>query len=136
MMALDQMQRDNTYYLMAMLMYGCGLRRSECCRLRVKDLDFDRLELSVWFGKGGKCRMIPLPEELVPLLKRHLARVEMLHHQDLAAGEGTVYMPDALARKYGDSKWLWKFVFPSSNRSRDPESGVRRRHHVHAKSRS
>jgi integron integrase len=123
-----------SYKLMGLLMYGCGLRKMECVRLRVKDLDFERLELTVWFGKGGKSRMIPLPPEIVPELRAHLRRVELLHEQDLAAREGTVFMPDALARKYGDSDWRWKFVFPGGRRSRDPDSGVVRRHHVHPKS--
>ena len=120
--------------LMGLLMYGCGLRKMECVRLRVKDIDPERLELTVWFGKGGKSRMVPLPPEIVPDLLAHLRRVKLLHEQDLVAGEGTVFMPDALSRKYGDSDWRWKFVFPSGRRSQDPDSGVTRRHHVHPKS--
>jgi integron integrase len=123
-----------TMRLMALLMYGCGLRRIECCRLRVKDIDLERLELTVWFGKGGKSRMIPLPPEIVDDLRIHLRRVRMLHEQDIRNGLGTVFMPDALARKYGDSDWRWKYVFPSASLSVDPKSKVRRRHHVHEKS--
>jgi integron integrase len=123
-----------SYRLMGLLMYGCGLRKSECYRLRIKDIDPERLELTVWFGKGGKSRMIPLPPEVVPELMNHIARVRLLHERDLLAGVGTVHMPDALARKYGDSQWIWKYVFPSGKISKDPESGVMRRHHVHEKS--
>jgi integron integrase len=123
-----------SYRLMGLLMYGCGLRKMECVRLRVKDIDPERLELTVWFGKGGKSRMVPLPAEIVPDLMAHLRRVKLLHDQDLAEGEGTVFMPDALARKYGDSDWRWKFVFPSARRSKDPDGAVIRRHHVHPKS--
>lgn len=123
-----------SYKLMALLMYSCGLRRMECCRLRVKDIDPERLELTVWFGKGGKSRMVPLPPEIVPELLAHLRRVRLLHEQDVAAGFGTVFMPDALGRKYGDSEWIWKYAFPSARLAVDPESGIRRRHHVHSKS--
>lgn len=122
------------YKLMGLLMYGCGLRLMECCRLRVKDIDCERLELTVWFGKGGKSRMIPLPPEIVDDLRIHLRRVKMLHDHDIAAGFGTVFMPDALARKYGDSDWRWKYVFPSGRLAIDPDSKVKRRHHIHSKS--
>ncbi len=123
-----------TYQTMARLAYGCGLRKTELIRLRVKDIDPERLELTVWFGKGGKSRMVPLPPEIVPELMAHLRRVKLLHEQDIAAGEGTVFMPDALALKYGDSDWRWKFVFPSKWRTCDKDSGLTRRHHVHSKS--
>jgi integron integrase len=123
-----------SYKLMALLAYGCGLRKMELLRLRVKDIDPERLELTVWFGKGNKSRMVPLPPEIVPDLMAHLRRVKLLHDQDIAAGEGTVFMPDALALKYGDSDWRWKFVFPSKWRSYDKDSGLTRRHHVHSKS--
>ena len=123
-----------SYKLMALLAYGCGLRKMEVVRLRVKDIDPERLELTVWFGKGGKSRMVPLPPEIVPELMAHLRRVKLLHDQDVAAGEGTVFMPDALAKKYGNTDWRWKFVFPSKWRSYDKDSGETRRHHVHSKS--
>ena len=123
-----------SYRLMALLAYGCGLRKSEIYRLRVKDIDPERGELTVWFGKGGKSRMIPLPPEIIPDLVTHLRRVKLLHDQDVAAGQGAVHMPDALARKYGNDQWIWKFVFPSKSRSFDKDSGETRRHHVHDKS--
>jgi integron integrase len=123
-----------SYRLMGLLMYGCGLRKSECYRLRIKDIDPERLELTVWFGKGGKSRMIPLPPEIVPELMAHISRVKLLHERDLLAGVGTVHMPDALARKYGDSNWIWKYLFPSGRISMDPRTKVMRRHHVHEKS--
>ena len=129
---IDSLQ--GSYRLMALLAYGCGLRKMELIRLRVKDIDPERLELTVWFGKGGKSRMVPLPPEIVPDLMTHLRRVKMLHDQDVAAGQGTVFMPDALGKKYGNSDWRWKFVFPSKWRSFDADSGETRRHHVHSKS--
>lgn len=122
-----------TYKLMGRVAYACGLRKTELIRLRVKDIDPERLELTVWFGKGGKSRMVPLPEEIIPELMAHLRRVKLLHDADVAAGEGTVFMPDALALKYGNSDWRWKFVFPSKWRSHDKDSGETRRHHIHSK---
>lgn len=121
------------YRIMARLAYACGLRKSEVYNLRIKDLDFERGELTVWFGKGGKSRMVPLPPEIIPELIVHLRHVEILHDQDVAAGQGTVFMPDALGCKYGSSEWIWKYIFPSKFRSFDKASGKTRRHHVHEK---
>lgn len=125
---------SGSYRLMALLAYGCGLRKSEIYRLRIKDVDPERRELTVWFGKGGKSRMVPLPPEIIPDLVAHIRRVKLLHDQDVAAGQGTVYMPDGCGKKYGNDKWIWKYVFPSKHRSFDPASGETRRHHVHEKS--
>jgi integron integrase len=123
-----------SYRLMALIAYGCGLRKAEIYRLRIKDVDVERGELTVWFGKGGNSRMVPLPPEIIPDLVAHMRRVRLLHDQDIAAGQGTVHMPDGLGKKYGKDKWIWKFAFPSKYRSFDEESGETRRHHVHEKS--
>lgn len=122
-----------SYRLMALLAYGCGLRKSEIYRLRIKDVDPERGELTVWFGKGGKSRIVPLPPEIIRELVLHIRRVRMLHEKDIAAGQGAVHMPDGLGKKYGRDKWIWKFVFPSKRRAYDPASGETRRHHVHEK---
>ena len=99
------------------LLYGSGLRLMEALRLRVKDLDFDRRELTVRDGKGGKDRLTLLPQSLAT---------------DLAAGWGQVSMPYALARKYpkAEREWAWQWVFPQQNRWRDRESGTQGRHHL------
>lgn len=123
-----------SFRLMALFMYGCGLRKSECYRLRIKDVDVERMEVTVWFGKGGKSRMVPLPPEIIPELRAHIARVRLLHERDLLAGHGTVHMPDALGRKYGHDKWIWKYLFPSAKISKAPGTQILRRHHVHPKS--
>jgi integron integrase len=89
-------------------------------------------KITVRDGKGAKDRVTMLPRELADSLRRHLAVVRDAHMQDLAAGFGAVYMPDALARKYpgADRSWAWQYVFPAERRSRDPRSDEVRRHHL------
>ena len=98
----------------------------------MQDIDFPAKQLTVRSGKGGKDRFTTFPVSLISPLERHLARVRLLHDQDLAAGYGVVYLPYALARKYPKSgrEWGWQYVFPARNRSTDPRSGMVRRHHV------
>ena len=102
--------------LMAALMYGSGLRVSECCHLRVKDIDLEKLTLSVWDGKGAKCRLTVLPALLVPALRRHLALRKAGHEVDLAAGGGLVELPGRLAQKYRNANrdFAWQWLFPSA----------------------
>jgi len=124
---------DGTYRLMAQLLYGSGLRLLECLRLRVKDIDLARNEVTVRQGKGNKDRYTLLPEAIKPLLREHLDRVNHLHEQDLRQGHGRVYLPEALAQKFpqAPAEWKWQYVFPSSKLSQDPRSGEVRRHHAH-----
>lgn len=119
--------------LMASLMYGSGLRVSECIRLRVKDVDFSMREIIVREGKGNKDRHTVLPTTLVPLLQRQIGRVRDLHEDDLHNGYGKVYLPNALAKKYPNAEieLAWQYVFPSQTIAADPRSGQLRRHHVH-----
>ncbi|WP_051414472.1 integron integrase [Pseudoxanthomonas suwonensis] len=121
--------------LMAGLLYGSGLRLMECVRLRVKDVDLARNELTVRDGKGGKDRMTVLPAALREPLARQLAGVRQLHARDLAAGLGRVHLPHALARKYPNAAAEpgWQYVFPATRISVDPRDGVRRRHHIDEK---
>jgi integron integrase len=127
---------DGTFGLMARLMYGTGMRLMECIRLRVGDLDFGHRSITVRNGKGGKDRIVPLPERLRTPLESHLEQVKALHDRDLAAGAGNVYMPEALSRKYPSAarEWIWQYVFPSSRLAQDPKSGAVRRHHLHESS--
>ncbi len=122
---------EGVHWLAACLMYGSGLRLMECMRLRVKDLEFDHRAILVRDGKGGKDRVVTLPDELVAPLQRHLASVKNAHLKDLAEGYGEVYLPHALARKYpaAPKAWGWQYVFPAEQRSVDPRSGIVRRHH-------
>jgi len=120
-------------WLMCSLMYGSGLRLLECCRLRVKDVDFHRAEILVRDGKGRKDRVTILPDRLVPVLRQHLERVERQHQRDLEGRAGYVALPDALARKYPNAsrEWPWQWVFPARRIYVDEATGERRRHHLH-----
>lgn len=120
--------------LLASLLYGTGMRLLEGLRLRIKDIEFERRELLVRDGKGRKDRVTVLPENvLLPLQQQQLSSVKAMHNEDLAAGGGAVWMPDALAVKYPSSarSWGWQWAFPSSNLSVDPRTGEVRRHHLH-----
>ncbi|MBO9717667.1 MAG: integron integrase, partial [Pseudoxanthomonas sp.] len=121
--------------LMAGLLYGSGLRLMECVRLRVKDVDLARNELTVRDGKGGKDRMTVLPGALRDGLSQQLGQVRLLHARDLACGLGRVNLPHALARKYPNAatELAWQYVFPATRISVDPRDGVRRRHHIDEK---
>jgi integron integrase len=123
---------DGVFHLMASLLYGAGLRREECCRLRVHNIDFERSQIVVRHGKGGKDRVVMLPKSLKKDLERQLERRRRLHERDLAAGFGRVALPDALARKYPRAalEFGWQFVFASRQRSCDPKTGDVGRHHV------
>lgn len=120
--------------LMVELLYGTGMRVLECCRMRVKDIDFDRNQITVREGKGDKDRMVPLPASLVARLREQLRRVENHHREDVKNGCGSVWLPGALAVKYPQAatEFRWQYVFPSSRLSLDPRGtdGARRRHHV------
>ena len=123
---------EGVHWLAGCLLYGSGLRLMECIRLRVKDVDFGRLSITVRQGKGGKDRVVTLARELVVPLQRHLESVKMTHERDIAEGYGQVYLPYALGRKYPDAatSWGWQYVFPATRRSIDPRSEVVRRHHM------
>ncbi len=129
-------QMEGVMGLVAGLLYGTGMRLLEGLRLRVKDLDFERLELVVREGKGAKDRVTVLPERLKGPLQAQLATVRALHARDLAEGFGEVWLPDALAAKapHTARAWGWQWVFPSAQRSVDPRSGAVRRHHLLAES--
>jgi integron integrase len=120
--------------LCASLMYGSGLRLSECTSLRVKDIDFDRGEIMVRGGKGDKDRRVPLPKLVTPALKVQIARVRNQFERDLRAGLVGSPLPGALARKMPDAErdWRWQYLFPSSRMYVEPATGKRRRHHIHA----
>lgn len=125
-------EMTGTLGLMAGLLYGTGMRLMECVRLRVKDVDFERGEILVRDGKGGKDRRTMLPRSLMERLRSQLAEAARLHERDKLAGFGQVWMPEALARKYpgASMEWAWQYVFPASARSIDPHSDVERRHHL------
>ncbi len=118
--------------LMAGLLYGSGLRLMECLRLRVKDVDLQRNEITVREGKGGKDRRTVLPQNLRAALQAQLDAVRVLHARDLDAGFGAVSLPNALARKYpnAERELGWQYVFPAARRAADPLDGREKRHHL------
>jgi integron integrase len=131
---LHELGRDDRQcWLIASLLYGAGLRLTECLRLRVLDLDLARGELTVRSGKGGKDRATMLPRALLPDLREQLRRAHLLHERDLADGWGAVELPAALERKYprAPCERRWRWVFPQQRRWTDPRTGCQGRHHVH-----
>jgi integron integrase len=128
-------QMEGVTGLMARLLYGTGMRLMECVRLRVKDVDFSMRQIVVRDGKGGKDRVTMLPEKLIPPLQDQIRLVRVVHEQDVRAGLGAVYLPDALAVKYPNAALAlgWQYVFPAAEISTDPRGGMRRRHHIDEK---
>jgi len=131
---------DGTPKLIATLLYGTGLRLLECLRLRVKDLEFGNNRIVVRDTKGGEDRVVPFPIVVRAEMPSWLSRVKRIHEKDLADGYGSVYLPDAIARKFpgAEREWGWQYVFPGEHRSRDPrgkespaEPQPERRHHLH-----
>ena len=130
---LDAVQGgDGLYRLMTRLLYGTGLRRQECCEIRIHDLNLVRYQLTVRHGKGGKDRVVMLPRSLAPDLERHLEQRRLEHARDRAAGQAYVPLPFALARKFprAAEEFGWHFLFAGQHRSRDPRTGNLGRHHV------
>jgi integron integrase len=123
---------------MVQLMYGGGLRLTECLGLRVQDVDFGQRLIWVRDGKGMKDRTVPLADKIIPALQQHLDDVRDLHHRDLEMGNGRAPLPTALARKYtnDECKWVWQFIFPSRSLSQDPRSQTEThyRYHLHESS--
>jgi integron integrase len=120
-------------WIMAMLLYGAGLRLMECLRLRVKDIDFSRNEIRLRSGKGDKDRVTMLPGAVKEPLLTHLQGVKRQHEEDIRKGLGRVALPDALERKYPNAgkEWGWQWIFPATSHYMDRITGERRRHHVH-----
>jgi integron integrase len=118
--------------LIASLLYGSGLRLSECLNLRVQDIDLDGGEIVVFNGKGSKDRVTMFPDSLSGPLKEHLIRVRSMHKRDIADGWGRVKIPEALMRKYpgAAADWRWQWVFPQKTRWRDATTGEQGRHHT------
>lgn len=120
------------YHIIGQLLYGGGLRLMECMRLRVKDIDFENKTITLRNTKSNCDRITVLPQTVISPLKFHLAKVKAQHDQDLSQGFGSVEMPGLLSKKYPNAQyeWGWQYVFPASQLSRDPRSGIVRRHHL------
>ncbi len=123
---------EGEHWLVVSLLYGAGLRLMEGLRLRVKDIDFERCELTLRDTKGGQDRLSMLPTALVEPLRRQLTRAQLLHEDDRQRRIG-VSLPFALDRKYPNAPtaWPWYYVFPARALARDPRSGEPKRHHLH-----
>jgi integron integrase len=126
-------QMEGVHKLFAQMLYGTGMRLSECAGLRIKDVDFQRWEITIREGKGGKDRVTMLPLSLVAPLREQINQSRLLWHEDRIALRPGVMLPHALERKYPKAGeqlgWFW--VFPSDHESTDPRSGIVRRHHIY-----
>ncbi|WP_244952285.1 integron integrase [Roseimaritima ulvae] len=122
------------HLVIAQLLYGCGMRISEALRLRLKDIDFANRLIEIHQSKGGKSRIVPMPEELVEPLHRWVNSRSALHEHDLAAGRASVWLPHALSKKYPSAhrELRWQYLFASSRLARDPRTGNLHRHHLHS----
>jgi integron integrase len=121
------------YSLMAKLLYGCGLRLSECLNLRVNNFNFDAGVLTVHDGKGKKDRTVPLPETLRPELQAHLERIKKLHQKDLKDGYSGVFMMNQLEKKYKNAgkELVWQWFFPAKALTYISDTDEFRRYHHH-----
>jgi integron integrase len=124
---------SGVHYLLAMLLYGSGLRLQEALQLRIKDLDLAQRQIVIRNAKGGESRVTILPESAVTLLQKHLTEIKKLHLFDLNQGYGATKLPFALVKKYENAsrEWIWQYVFPSLNLSKDPRTGQVLRYHLH-----
>ena len=119
--------------LICELLYGAGLRMSEALRIRIKDLDFDRMIITVHQGKGDRDRRTLLPKSCEARLRQQISVTTNLYEMDQKNGIGPAWMPHALSRKYpgAGSQRIWQFIFPSKEPATDPQTGIVRRHHYH-----
>ena len=114
------------------LLYGTGIRLNELLSLRILDIDFERNEISVRNGKGGKDRRVMLPKTLIPKLKNQISKVKQIHEQDLQDGWGAVQLPENIISRSHDTakEFRWQWLFPQKNRWRNSATGQQGRHHM------
>jgi integron integrase len=137
-LTVDEVKRvlchlQGVYHMIGYMLYGSGMRLMECMRLRVKDVDFELKTITLRDTKSNRDRVTVLPNAVIEPLKLHLAKVKAQHDEDISKGFESVEMPGALGRKYPNAEyeWGWQYVFPASQYSRDPRSGIVRRHHLY-----
>jgi integron integrase len=125
-------QLDGHHALIAAILYGAGLRLTECLRIRVKDIDPSRKQIIVREGKGDRDRATIFPSAIEAPMEQHLRRTRRLYEHDRRAGNPGVELPHALARKLptAGTEWGWSWIFPAAKLSRDPRSRITRRHHL------
>ena len=127
---LEHMQGSKQ--LAAELLYGTGMRLNEVLALRILDIDFERNEITVRYGKGAKDRRVMLPKSLVPKIKQQIRKVKMIHDNDLKEGFGEVKLRDGMAKRSSvtSKEFKWQWLFPQKNRWINPLSGEQGRHHM------
>lgn len=131
---MDLVARIEPHYrLVACLQYGSGLRRKELVSLRIKDIDLERALITIRSGKGDKDRVTIIPQTLIPALTEQILLAKKVYDQDRLANRPGVALPNALERKMprAGERWNWFWLFPAEKESRDPDSGIERRHHLH-----
>lgn len=118
--------------LAAELLYGTGMRLNEVLALRILDIDFERNEITIRYGKGGKDRRVMLPKSLIPKLKAHIAQVKLIHEKDLADGYGRVQLREGMTKRSSQTafEFHWQWLFPQKNRWVNQRTGEQGRHHV------
>lgn len=118
--------------LAAELLYGTGMRLNEVLALRILDIDFERNEITIRYGKGGKDRRVMLPKSLIPKLKAHIAQVKLIHEKDLADGYGRVQLRESMTKRSSQTafEFRWQWLFPQKNRWVNQRTGEQGRHHV------
>ena len=127
--------------LLIQILYGSGLRQTECLQLRIKDLDFQQSQIMVRSGKGAKDRITPMPTKVIEPLQEHLQTVQRIHQQDLEQEAGRVPLPFTLAKKYPNAvdfqsvrdhrEWGWQFAFPSGDLKKDSSATFAYHHSLH-----
>ena len=124
---------SGVHYLIGQMLYGSGMRLMECLRLRVKDIDFKNQTITLRDTKSDRDRVTVLPRSIAEPLRLHLEKVKAHHNEDLSRGFGRVILPGALANKYPNAEyeWAWQYIFPASRLSKDPRTGIVRRHHLY-----
>ncbi len=130
---MAQFREGSPDWIMVNLLYGCGMRLSECLKVRVRDLNFELCVVTIRRSKGDKDRVVALPEKALSPLQEHLKDVHRQYQSDKAEGIPVSGIPPGLAKKYPAiaTSWEWYYVFPSRKRAPDPQSGVLKRHHLH-----
>jgi integron integrase len=124
---------DFPFDLIVKMLYGCGLRLFECLGLRIQCLNFDAGMVTVHDGKGQKDRTVPLPQAIVPELRKHVQSLKELHQQDLAKNYAGVFLVNALEKKYKNATkaFIWQWLFPAKQLTRVESTGEMRRYHLH-----
>ena len=120
-------------HIVALLLYGSGLRLMEALTLRIKDIDFERAQIHIRDPKGRRDRHTMLPQSAIPFLRRHLETVREIHQRDLNLGFGAVWLPNALDRRIprAPKEWTWQWAFPATTRWKDTKNQTEHRHHLH-----